>query len=92
METLLYNYMSFLKSIVNMDSGSREQEKLVSQKSKFLKNLGKPRPEAFFLYISYPYKTFLFNTLGRTMACYATFLSLKNGFLCSKIAHILEMS
>ena len=73
-----------------MDSGSREQEKLVSQKSKFLKNLGKPRPEAFFLCTSYPYEALLFNTLGRAMACYATFLSLKNSFLHSKIDQFLK--
>lgn len=68
----------------------RTKEKLVSQNSNFLKNLGKPRLGAFFQYNWHLYETFLFSDLRGTMGYDPTLLSLKNGLLHSKIDQFLK--
>ena len=93
--SLTQNNMNFLNTIniVSQLLGLKNQTKtdgLVSQKSDFLKHLRKPRKTAHFLRCLHPYKTFLFNDLGRTMPCYVLFLSLKNGYLHSKIEPFLK--
>ena len=66
------------------------KEKVVTQNSNFLKNLGKPRPGAFIIYRWDLNTTFLFSTLGRPVRGYAIFLRLKNGIICSKIEPFLK--
>ena len=71
--------------------GYRIKEKWAGpRKLKYLKNLEKPRTTAFTLYSSHLNKTFLLRELRGAMACYATFLSLKNDFLYSKIEPLLN--